>query len=423
LVLLQIDFVTAFLNSPLEEVIYLKVPPGFNDCQTRISVPPGHVLPLKKAIYGLKQSNHLWNVNVVRSILALGFKQLVTDRSVFVKRSSGRIQLLLLYVDDCVIATESSATNESIFKALDQDYKCNMLGPVKWLLGIEINHDPARRTITFDQSRFIESVVHRFAPPDLLLRDHPADIAHPTDSSHCAATLADKNYMHDIPYRSLVGCLLWLLVVSRPDIGPTLLHLCKFQNNPGRAHWNALLWLLGYAAATKHLKLTFGGFTSSQLRLSCYCDSNYEKNDFCKSTSGFIISLGGIGSICWSSKYQVTTAQSSTEAEYVALTPAINQVLWLRMMLSEMDIPADPQGNPTVIWCDNSSAIKLTSHEVAHRRSKHIHIRYHVIRDHIICGDVQVCKIHTADNRADQMTKMTQSPALFTAQRALNLGL
>lgn len=82
LVCLQIDFVTAFLNSPLEEVIYLKVPPGFNDLQLRIRVPEGHVLQLKKAIYGLKQSNYLWNINIVRSITdGLGFKQLVTDKS------------------------------------------------------------------------------------------------------------------------------------------------------------------------------------------------------------------------------------------------------------------------------------------------------------------------------------------------------
>jgi hypothetical protein len=114
---------------------------------------------------------------------------------------------------------------------------------------------------------------------------------------------------------------------------------------------------------------------------------------------------------------------SSTEAEYVALTPAIKQVLWLRMMLSELGIPADPNGNPTVVFCDNSSTIKLTSHEVSHGRSKHINIRYHFIRDHILLGEVTVSKIHTSENRADQQSKMTQTLPLFVNQRALNLGL
>ena len=424
LIFLQIDFVTAFLNSPLEETIYLKVPPGFRDLQSRIQVPEGFVLPLKKAIYGLKQSNHLWNVNIVKSTVdGLGFTQLVTDRSLFVKWVSGSPQLLLLYVDDCVIASESPVINESIYSALDRDYKCNSLGPVKWLLGFEVRHNSSRRTVSIDQSRYIEGVLHRFAPPGLQLRDFPSDLVHPTDSSHCATSLEDKNFMLNIPYRSLLGCMLWLLVVSRSDIGPTLLHLCKFQNNPGRRHWEALIWLLGYIASTKHLVLTFGGISAPQLRLLCFCDSNYEKSDFCKCTSGYVITLGGIGSICWSSKYQETTAQSSTEAEYVALTPAVKQIIWLRMMLSELQIPADPNNNPTIIYCDNSSAIKLTSHEVAHGRSKHINIRYHFIRDHILAGEIQVLKIHTSENRADQQSKMTQALPLFNLQRSLNLGL
>jgi hypothetical protein len=229
--------------------------------------------------------------------------------------------------------------------------------------------------------------------------------------------------MFNIPYRSLIGCLLWIYVVSRPDIGPHLLHLCKFQNNPGRRHWDAAVWLLGYLVSSKHLCLTIGGISSPQLRLLCFCDSNNEKTDYCKSTSAFIVTTGGIGTISWSSKYQETTALSSTEAEYVALTPAVKHVLWLRMMFSELGIKADPHGNPTIVYCDNSSTIKLTSHEVAHGRSKHINVRYHFIRDYILLREIQVLKIHTSENRADQMSKMTQPFSLFSAQRAINLGL
>ena len=93
------------------------------------------------------------------------------------------------------------------------------------------------------------------------------------------------------------------------------------------------------------------------------------------------------------------------------------------MMLTELGIPADPNGNPTVGFCDNSSAIKLSSHEKAHGRSKHINVKYHFIRDHILAKEVSVDKIHTSENRADQQSKMTQALPLFVAQRALNLGL
>jgi hypothetical protein len=92
-------------------------------------------------------------------------------------------------------------------------------------------------------------------------------------------------------------------------------------------------------------------------------------------------------------------------------------------MLTELQIPADPNNNPTIIYCDNSSTIKLTSHEVAHGRSKHINVRYHFIRDHILTREIQIIKIHTSENRADQQSKISQNQALFVAQRSLNLGL
>jgi hypothetical protein len=197
--------------------------------------------------------------------------------------------------------------------------------------------------------------------------------------------------MASVPFRSLIGCALWVYVVSRPDIGPALLHLCRFQNNPGRAHWDALLWLLGYLLDTRSLKLTLGGIDHTGFRLLCYCDSNYEKSGNCKSVSGYIITIGGFGSICWSSKQQTLTALSSTEAEYVALTPAVKQVLWLRMMLTELSIAANPHGVATIVYCDNSAAIAISKHDIAFGRTKHIDIRHHFIRDYILLRSIQVC--------------------------------
>ena len=127
------------------------------------------MLPLNKAIYGLKQSNYLWNMIItgvlgalsVKTITGiLGYTQLQTDKSVFVKHADRALHLLLLYVDDCIIAAPNESARQAIYSALDSEYKCNSLGPVKWLLGFEIRHSPARRTVTLDQSQFIGAVNH-----------------------------------------------------------------------------------------------------------------------------------------------------------------------------------------------------------------------------------------------------------------------
>jgi len=421
---IHVDFVTAFLNSDLEETLYLRPPPGFNDVQDRLHVPVGHVLPLKKAIYGLKQSNYLWNVNVVRTITqTAGFTQLVSDKSHFVRWINSSPQFILLYVDDCVIAADCSESLQLIYELLNSDYQCNNLGDVHWLLGFQISRDKAARTISINQTQFISDMVARFAPSGSPSHLTPADLRSSTTEADSAISPEDIHSMAAVPYRSLIGCLLWVLVISRPDIGPSLLHLCRFQNTPGPKHWQALLWLLGYVSATRSLSLRLGGIPSSDLRLIAWTDANYSKIDDCKSTSGFIICFGGFGSICWLSKRQPLTALSSTEAEYLALAAATKKIIWLRMLLGELHVPPDPSGDPVVIFCDNSSTIQLSKHDVAFNRTQHINIRYHFLRDHVLLKEITVRKIHTSENRADQMTKFSQPVSLFTAQRAINLGL
>jgi len=418
---IHVDFVTAFLNSDLDETLFLKVPPGFNECQDRIHVPSGHVLPLRKAIYGLKQSNHLWNANIVESLTqSVGFTQLQTDKSIFVRHQGSQIQMILLYVDDCAIAAESAEAVLQIYHQLNEDYECNNLGDLKWLLGFEITRHRATRTISILQSQFIKDMAERFDYPDICPHLTPADLRHPTSDFDSSTGLADAI---DFPYRSLVGCLLWIFVISRPDIGPALLHLCRFQSSPGIKHWEALLWLLGYVLNTQSLPLRLGGISPPDLRLVGWSDANYSKEDDCKSTSGYIVSLGGLGSISWGSKRQTITALSSTESEYMALAAAARQILWLRMMLSELRVPPDPSGVPTIIFCDNSATISLTKHDVAFNRTKHIHVRFHFLRDHVRLNEIQIKKVPSMDNRADQMTKFTQPLPLFETQRAVNLGV
>jgi hypothetical protein len=235
----------------------------------------------------------------------------------------------------------------------------------------------------------------------------------------------DHRFMADKPYRGLIGSLLWIGIISRPDIMVRLLRLAKFQSNPGPKHWNSLLHVLKYVASTRSITLNLGGIDPSALCLTAYSDSDYNKNDDCKSTSGYITTIGGLGSLSWNSKYQSVTALSSTESEYMALGVCTQEVLHLRSLIEPLGIASlDPNTNrlpPTKIFCDNSSAILLSSHEISHGRSKHINVRHHFIRDYIATADISISKVASADNRADMLTKY-QSTALFRRHRDLNLG-
>jgi hypothetical protein len=101
---------------------------------------------------------------------------------------------------------------------------------------------------------------------------------------------------------------------------------------------------------------------------------------------------------------------------------ATKKILWVRMLLEELSIPPDPSGAPTIIFCDNSAAIQLSKHDVAFNRTQHIHIRHHFLRDHVLLRHIEIRKVHTSENRADQMTKFSQPISLFVAQREINLG-
>ena len=111
--------------------------------------------------------------------------------------------------------------------------------------------------------------------------------------------------------------------------------------------------------------------------------------------------------VSWSSRLQPTTALSSVEAEYLALSDVVKEVLWFREMLRELGFP--PSG-PTTINVDNTGAISLAKNPVAHQRTKHIDIRHHFIRDHIEAGDIEIQYVNTKDNKADWMTKSLGGP-------------
>ena len=162
--------------------------------------------------------------------------------------------------------------------------------------------------------------------------------------------------------------------------------------------------VLRYLKGTKNHGLKY--VHNEDNRLIGYTDSDWGGSlDDGKSTSGYVFFLG-TNAISWSSKKQKTTALSSTEAEYVSATEASCEAVWLRRILADLE---QVQNDPTIIYCDNKSAIAMTENPVFHSQTKHIKLRYHFIRDLVQEEEIRLDYIGTNEQVADMLTKSVSS--------------
>ena len=207
------------------------------------------------------------------------------------------------------------------------------------------------------------------------------------------------------PYRALVGSLLYVAMWTRPDISFAVSQVARFQQDPSENHWHAAKHILRYLKGTRDLGLTFRASANGDVRaghLRGYVDASWgEDPSTRKSQSGFVFTLGN-AAIAWKSKLQTTVALSSTEAEYLALSTAVKDALFLRNLMGDLM----PSQNKTVLlFEDNQSSIKQASNLQSSERTKHIDVRHHFIKHHVANGDVALEYLPTDDQPADLLTK------------------
>ena len=230
----QMDVITAFLNAKLEEDVYMHVPHGFD-------TKPGTVLKLNKSLYGTKQAPHMWNEHINDFILSMGFTRLGSDTCVYIKHTStGKLIILSLFVDDIVDAYAHEDEQEwLVVKNLFMTkYKMKDLGDVNWILGMKLTRDRGTRTLTLDQSQYLQKVLERFNMQDCKPALTP-DTSVKLSKANCPTTDAERLEMKDVPYESIVGSLLYASLGTRPDIAHAVNEISKFMKDPGQVHWIA----------------------------------------------------------------------------------------------------------------------------------------------------------------------------------------
>jgi hypothetical protein len=205
-------------------------------------------------------------------------------------------------------------------------------------------------------------------------------------------------------YQSIIGSLLYISISTRPDISHAVVKLSQFNTNPHMEHMTAVKHLLRYLNSTKDYGITY---RANERIFEGYSDADWAGCSMDrKSFTGYVFLLAG-SPIEWESRKQQSVALSSMEAEYVSMSSAAKEVVYMRNLISEIGFPEIVK-NPTMLHVDNLSAIQFLKNPVYHAKSKHIDIKVHHVREIYQSGQMEVLYINTNDMIADIMTKSLQ---------------
>ena len=239
----QMDVKTAFLNGDLEEEVYMDQPEGFTT--------PGKenlVCKLKKSIYGLKQASRQWYIKFNDTITSYGFVENTVDRCIYMKVSGSKFIILILYVDDILLATNDKSLLHDVKKFLSESFEMKDLGEASYVIGIEIFRDRKEGLLGLSQQGYINKVLERFGMDKCSPGPVPIQKGDRFSTMQCPKNDMERKAMESIPYASVVGSLMYASTCTRPDISFAVGMLGRYQSNPGIDHWKAAKKVLIYKA-------------------------------------------------------------------------------------------------------------------------------------------------------------------------------
>ena len=401
----QVDFVMAYPQAPIEMDMYMELPPGID---TTLGNSKDFVLLLLNNLYGQKQAGRVWNQFLVDKLLSIGFKQSLVDECMFYR---GNI-IFIVYVDDGIFIGKS---DEQIATAIDELRALNLniedQGHPSDYVGVSIKkHKDGTYELT--QRALIDSIIADAGLNDAKVKTVPAKV-----SEILHAYKNEAPFRLDFNYRSIVGKLNYLAQTTRPDIMYATHQIAKYSADPKVPHGDAILYLVRYLKKTRDIGIRFNPDQSRGFE--CYCDADFSGNwnrdlahndpSTAKSRSGWIIYYAGCP-IVWASKLQSQVALSTTEAEYIAMSMALRDVLPIMHLVKEMkDYGFPVLCTEPYVYCkvfeDNSGALELARLPKLRPRTKHINIVYHHFREAVRQGDIKIFPIDTGNQIADVLTK------------------
>ena len=387
----QMDVVTAFLNGDLNETIYMEMPAGFSDTSNN-----GQVCLLHKALYGLKQAPRQWYAKINAFLVEdLEFTSCSYEPCLYLRRNQHSIMLIVLYVDDLLIAGNNRVIVNEVKTQFSRRYKMKDLGPAQEFLGITITRNRARCMLHISQSAYASKILSRFRMVDAKCSLTPMEV------DRSPQRVESNSFETKFPYREAIGSLMYLMVCTRPDIGFAVGKLSQFTESPRSEHWTAVKRVLRYIKSTISKGITY--YEPENIKTVAYADSDWAGCPITrKSTEAYLFIFGG-GAVAWRSRKQSVVSTSSCEAEYIAGFSCAKESIRLSSLLAEMK--GEKELEPQQIFMDNQGAMALAKKSTTTNRSKHIDIRYHFLQDAVAKQKVKLNYIPTQDQLADILTK------------------
>jgi hypothetical protein len=321
-----------------------------------------------------------------------------------------------IYIDDITFASKSTPAIEKAMNQLAQHFKCRLLGPTEYLLGVGITRDRESHTIRLHQRQFILDILEHYGMSD----------CHPVLTPMAPGTVLTKQmgpqtpeevqFMKNVPYLSAIGSLQYLATMTRPDIAYTVSYLARFNSNPGPSHWAAVKHLLRYCKGTLDYKLTYSGELNNSA-FTTYSDSAHgDCKDSGRSTGGCVTVFAG-RAIGWASKLQGIVTLSTTEAEYVSAVEAGKEIYWMRNILHKLEYPLSG------LCIDNQSCISVSKNPEHHGRMKHLDLQFYWLRDAVSDGCITPDYLPSSEQIADLLTKPLAAPKVQFCRDSMGIKL
>ncbi|KAI3509252.1 hypothetical protein L1887_24388 [Cichorium endivia] len=364
----QLDVKNAFLHGHLHETVFMHQPPGFRDPQH-----PDYVCHLKKSLYGLKQAPRAWFHRFADFITCIGFIHSKTDSSLFIFRRGQATAYLLLYVDDIILTASSDDLLRRTVTMLSSEFAMTDLGALSYFLGISASRDST--SLFLSQCKYALEILERANMSNCNPCRTPADPQSKLDST-----------------------------------GPS--QICLFMHDPREPHLHALKRILRYILGTLDYGLQL--HPSSTTGLIAYSDADWGGCPVSRRSTRVTVSTLAITSSHGHPSTNRPFLDPAPEAEYRGVANAVAETCWLRNLLRELHCPLS---KAIIVYCDNVSAVYLSTNPVQHQRTKHIEIDIHFVRDKVATGQIRVLHVPSTHQYADIFTKGLPT-SLFTNFRS-----
>ena len=399
----RFDVVGAYLYARLEEPVKVRAPAW---SATEL-MPPGCVLSLRKAVYGLREAAQDWNVEYDRTLVQYGWEPSIIDPALYVYRQKGDYMLATLHVDDFIVAHRQGGRFEHFLQFITKKYDMTYEPQMTKGVGVEWVQRKDHSLI-LHQRQYVEELVDRYRP---LVRPVPT----PTFSTPIVEGQGEGRLLTAAAattYRALVGALLYLATRTRVDISYAVTSLSHHVVQPTANDMKDAMRVLQYLNGTREdgLRVT----KAEQLTLKVFADAAWVSDNEANTWMGYIVMLNDTP-IMWRSMLSRAKYPSVSSAEYVAMSNGWGRAEQAKRLLQSIGIDT-----PTVpVYSDSRVAIHNVVNGKCMEAVRHLSLRYHRVRAAHRDGDILITHVPSAEQPADVLTKRLDRIAFQRCKEAV----